>query len=122
MNHPAASIVLVAILAVISQSIGRAAVEVSDPQQKQEPAKKKKTEQVTSLTGCIDQQAGKYVLIDAQSAAPIADLVAVGFPTEGFAKHVGQKVTVRGTSNPGDARPVMQVRSIETISACAPQR
>jgi hypothetical protein len=29
----------------------------------------------------------------------MADLEADGFPTEGFAKHMGHKVTVRGTSN-----------------------
>jgi hypothetical protein len=51
----------------------------------------------------------------------VADLEADGFPTEGFAKHVGHKVTVRGTSNPANTRPVFKVRSIETISeTCAP--
>ena len=93
-----------------------------DPQQKQEPAKKK-GEQGSSLTGCIDQQDGNYVLIDDRSLAAIADLVADGFPTEGFAKHVGHKVTVRGTSSPGGTRPAMKVRSIETISdSCSPQQ
>jgi hypothetical protein len=54
---------------------------------------------------------------------PVANLEADGFETEGFAKHVGHKVTVRGTSNPGGAVPVFKVRSIETVSdACAPQQ
>ena len=53
----------------------------------------------------------------------IADLVAEGFPTEGFAKHMGHKVTVRGTSNSGGTRTVIKVRSIETLSdTCAPQQ
>ena len=48
-------------------------------------------------------------------------LEADGFPKEGFAKHMGQKVTVRGTSNSGSARPLFKVRSIETVSeTCAP--
>jgi hypothetical protein len=53
--------------------------------------------------------------------APIADLEAVGFPTEGFAKHVGHKVTVKGASTPSSARPVFKVRTVETVSeTCAP--
>jgi hypothetical protein len=70
----------------------------------------------SSMTGCIDQQDGKYVLIDDRSRDPIANLEAEGFETEGFAKHVGHKVTVRGISNPGGARPTFRVRSVETVS------
>ncbi len=74
------------------------------------------------MTGCVDEQEGHYVLIDDRTRAPIADLEADGFPMEGFAKHVGQKVTVRGTSNPGSNRPLFRVRSIETVSeTCEPQ-
>ena len=71
----------------------------------------------------VDQQDGQYVLIQEQSRSLIAHLEAEGFPTEGFAKHVGHKVTVRGTSNSSGAeRPVFKVRSVETISdACGPQ-
>jgi hypothetical protein len=54
---------------------------------------------------------------------PIADLQVAGFTTEGFAKHVGHKVTVRGESTQGEARPIFKVRSIETVSeTCAPQQ
>lgn len=74
------------------------------------------------MKGCVDEQDGQYVLLDDQTRAPIANLEADGFPTEGFAKHVGEKVTVRGTSSPGGARPVFRVRSIEVVSqTCAPQ-
>jgi hypothetical protein len=122
MNQHAASLVLITILAVISPSIGRGAAGKPDPQKKQEPGSKK-AEQGSSLTGCVDQQDGNYVLIDDRSLAPIADLVADGFPTEGFAKHVGHKVTVRGISSSGGTRPAMKVRSIETVSDnCAPQQ
>jgi hypothetical protein len=75
------------------------------------------------MTGCIDEDNGRYILVDEKELKPIADLEADGFPTEGFAKHMGHKVTVRGTSNPGPARPLFKVRSIETISeTCAPQQ
>ena len=120
MIQRAALVVIITFLAVISPFTGRAAVGEPDPQQKQEPTKKK-AEQGSSLTGCVDQQEGNYVLLDPQGRTPIADLVADGFPTEGFAKHVGHKVIVRGTSNASGSRPVMRVRGIETVSeTCAP--
>src|SRR5262245_35759071 len=51
-----------------------------------------------SLTGCVDEQeGGRYILIDLRSLTPIANLEADGFPNEGFAKHLGNTVTVRGT-------------------------
>ena len=88
--------------------------------QKQKPSKAK--EATASLTGCIDEQNGQYVMINDRTRDPIADLQAEGFETEGFAKHVGHKVTVRGTSSSGETRPIFRVRSIETISeTCAPQ-
>ena len=63
------------------------------------------------------------MLVDDRELKPIADLMADGFPTEGFAKHMGHKVTVRGESTPGEARPLFKVRSIETVSeTCAPQQ
>ena len=121
-NQRVAAVVLITILAVISPATGRA-VGARDEQQKKEQPAKKATEQGSSLTGCVDEQEGQYVLIDEQSRAPIADLVAEGFPTEGFAKHVGHKVTVRGTSNSGGARTVIKVRSIEPVSdTCAPRQ
>lgn len=122
MDRRPASLVLCTVLAVITPFTVRGAVGQSDPPPKKEPAKKK-AEQGSSLTGCVDEQDGRYVLVDDRSLAAIADLVAEGFPTEGFAKHVGHKVTVRGTTSSGGARTVMKVRSIETISdTCAPQQ
>jgi hypothetical protein len=88
--------------------------------QKQQPSKAK--DGSASLTGCIDEQDGHYIMISDRTLDPIADLKAEGFETEDFAKHVGHKVTVRGTSNPGEGRPLFRVRSIETVSdTCAPQ-
>jgi hypothetical protein len=82
---------------------------------------KKKAVPQTSLSGCIDQQEGRYVLIDDRTMNPVADLDADGFPTEGFAKYMGHKVTLRGISNPGSIRPVFKVRSVQTNSeTCVP--
>ena len=90
-------------------------------QQKAQP-KKQQNVKASSLTGCVDEHDGRYVLVDDRALQPIADLEADGFPTEGFAKHMGHKVTVRGTSSSGGTRPIIKVRSIETVSdTCAPQ-
>jgi hypothetical protein len=82
---------------------------------------KKQAASGSSLTGCVDEKEGHYILVDDRNLSPVADLEADGFPTEGFAKHVGHKVTVQGTSSSGSTRPVFKVRSIETLSeTCAP--
>lgn len=102
----------VAVLGILWASCGPAAAQDSRP--KQPPAAKQ-----AALTGCVDEQDGHYVLIHDQTMDLIATLEAEGFPTEGFAKHLGHKVTVRGTVTSEEPRPVMKVRSIETVSeAC----
>jgi hypothetical protein len=90
--------------------------------QSKEKAAPAKSEQ-TSLTGCVDEQEGNYVLLSDRTMDPIANLVADGFDKEDFAKHVGHKVTVRGTSNSQGPMPLFKVRTIEKVSdTCAPQR
>ena len=90
-------------------------------EQKAQPKQEQKGK-TASLTGCVDEHDGRYVLVDDRALRPIADLEADGFPTEGFAKHMGHKVTVRGTSSSGGTRPTIKVRSIQTVSdTCAPQ-
>ena len=116
MYRPIAAITLLAITLV--WNLPGAALD-SAPRQadrKQEPKKEPSKNSAASMTGCIDQQEGQYVLIDDRTRGTIASLEAEGFETEGFAKHVGHKVTVRGTSIPGSAVPTFRVRSIETIS------
>jgi len=78
---------------------------------------------LTSLTGCIDEEDGQYVLMDERTRRTIAPLQAASFPQEGFAKYLGHKVTVRGTMPQSGDRPLFQVRSVEKISdvCAAPQ-
>jgi hypothetical protein len=76
----------------------------------------------SSLTGCIDEESGRYILVDDRELQPIADLEAEGFPNEGFAKYLGHKVTVDGSQSPGGGRLLFKVRKIVSISeTCAPQ-
>jgi len=117
MKHQPASLVLLAVLAVAVQP-GTVAAQTAKSQKKA-PAAKKTPE--TSLSGCVDEKEGHYVLVDDRSLNPVAGLEADGFPTEGFAKFMGQKVTVRGISNSAGTPPVFKVRIIETVSeTCAP--
>lgn len=110
-----AAVTILAVGVPQSGATSQAKESEGNTNQKKKPAS-------TSLTGCVDQQEGQYVLVDDHDLKVVANLDAEGFPIEGFAKHVGQKVTVRGTQNPGAARPVFKVRTIETVSeTCAPQ-
>jgi len=110
---------LLFITVISAHSISLAADEA--PQVKQESKEQKKAGQ-SSLTGCVDEQDGHYVLVDDRTLTPIASLEADGFPTEAFAKHLGHKVTVRGISNSGAGRPIFKVRNVDTVSeTCAPQ-
>jgi hypothetical protein len=117
-------LLLIAILTVVPTT---SLLTVAQAQNQKAPAKQKKSSegkaQQAALTGCVDEHDGHYVLLQEQNRAVIAHLEAEGFPTEGFAKHLGHKVTVRGTaSSSGAERPVFKVRSVEAVSdACGPQ-
>ena len=109
-NSFAALLFLISLTAILAPRANAFA-----PQAKQEKGS-------TAWSGCVDEQSGQYVLLDDRSMKPVADLSADGFPTEGFAKYLGHKVTVRGRSTPGSNRPLIKVRSIETVSEiCAPK-
>jgi len=116
MNRPIAAIALLAITLVWSLPGAALDSAPSQADRKQEEKKEPSKNSAASMTGCIDEQEGQYVLIDDRTRGTIASLEAEGFEKEVFAKHVGHKVTVRGTSIPGSALPTFRVRSIETIS------
>jgi len=89
----------------------------TDPSEKADPKG-----QAATLTGCVDEQEGKWVLVNDQTMAIIAKLAADGFPTEGFAKYMGHKVTVQGTASTDGPGSTFKVRSIKTIrETCAAQ-
>jgi len=115
------ALLLLTVLGVmLTPEVGSGA-STSQDQKKQTPKQDKKSGTVSSMTGCVDQQDGRYVLIDEHGLNRIADLEADGFPAEGFAKHVGHKVIVRGTKA-ADDMPLFKVRTIETVSeTCAPK-
>jgi hypothetical protein len=124
MSTQMARVVFLPVLAVATLTTGHSAPPwVDQGKQKQDSSKKEQKARMDSLTGCIDQQEGRYVLVNDHTLSPVAVLEADGFATEGFAKHMGHKVTVRGISSPAGAVPIFKVRGIETISdICAPQQ
>ena len=88
-----------------------------DQSPKAEPKQKADSKgQSASLTGCVDEQEGKWVLVNNQTMAIIANLTPDGFPGEAFAKYVGHKVTVRGTANSNGSKSEFKVREIESVS------
>jgi len=119
---PIALLAFVAAWNLPGRTASNAGSEQAGKEQEQKQKQSKAKDSSASLTGCIDEQNGHYVMISDRTLDPIADLQAEGFDTEDFAKHLGHKVTVRGTSNPGESRPLFKVRSIEAVSdTCAPQ-
>lgn len=67
-----------------------------------------------SLTGCIDEQDGNYVLLDAQMLK-IVNLQSAGSDKEVFAKHLGHNVQVKGTKSSGQEGS-FKVSSIERLA------
>ena len=112
---------LVVVAFILAAGIPQTVVALQANERESKKTDTKKSDSA-SLTGCVDQQDGQYVLVDDRNLNVVAQLEAEGFPIDGFAKHMGQKVTVRGTSNPAGAHPVFKVRRIDTVSeTCAPQ-
>ena len=72
----------------------------------QQPPEARPMERGFSFMGFFDQEEVRDVVMDDRTPTPIAHLVADGFPAEGFAKHLGHKVTVRGTSSTGGNAPL----------------
>jgi hypothetical protein len=84
--------------------------------------KTEKSAAKASLTGCVDEHNGQYVLTNDTNLQATARLQpAAGSAEDNFAKHMGHKVKVRGKLVQEDPLPVMTVEGIETISdACTP--
>jgi hypothetical protein len=95
----------------------------SDASQKKAAPKSQKSNRQApeSLTGCVDEQDGKYVLLDDRMLKKLANLeTSIAGSEDVFAKHVGHKVVVKGNKASGQ-ETVFKVTSIEEIAAvCAP--
>jgi hypothetical protein len=83
------------------------------------PQKSKTTK--TSLTGCVDEHDGQYVLTNDTNLQPIARLQpAAGSAEDNFARHMGEKVTAQGRLSEDKPVPTLTVDSLKTVSqTCA---
>ena len=86
-------------------------------EQKAQPPRREQKGQASSLTGCVDEQDGKYVLLDDRMLNKLANLeTAIAGSEDVFAKHMGHKVIVKGTRVSGQ-ETVFKVASIEQVAA-----
>jgi hypothetical protein len=70
-----------------------------------------------SLTGCLDERDGQYVLTNDTNLQTVARLQPeAGSADDNFAKHMGHKVTVRGKVSREDNPPVMTVQIVTSVS------
>jgi hypothetical protein len=90
-------------------------------QKKAAPKSKSARPTQESLTGCVDEQDGKYVLLDDRMLKKLASLeTAIASSEDLFAKHMGHKVIVKGSKASGQ-ETIFKVTSIEDIAeVCAP--
>jgi hypothetical protein len=121
----AASVLLIAFTFFVSPSpcadspVNRQGTKQNQTKKSAQPSGK-----LLTLSGCVDEgDSGKYVLVDDSRLSAITQLQADGFPNEGFAKYLGQKVTVQGKSSEGGGRSIFAVKKIEMVSeTCTPTR
>jgi hypothetical protein len=100
---------------------GAGSATSADPQKNE--SQKSQPKKTSSLTGCVDERDGHYLLVNDRNMDPIADLEGDGFANEGFAKHMGHKVTVTGRQESQGGRTVFRVRTVVTVSeTCAPSQ
>jgi hypothetical protein len=91
-------------------------------QKKADPKSQKSNRQAReSLTGCVDEQDGKYVLLDDRMLNKLANLeTSVASAEDFFARFVGHKVVVKGSKASGQ-ETVFKVTGIEDVAAvCSP--
>ena len=74
-----------------------------------------------SLTGCIDEQLGQYVLLDSQMLK-ITGLQSAGPNNDVFAKYVGHEVEVKGTKSAGPKATFTVTGIVQTSDKCGPAK
>jgi len=118
-----AVLVLALSLNLLAQPFGASTVAAAANQKKSGP-KQNAVPKSSSMTGCVDEKAEEgYVLVEDQTLRITAVLQAEGFPQEGLAKYLGNKVTVQGRTVTDGGRTVMKVQRIEKIAdGCNPAR
>jgi hypothetical protein len=88
----------------------------------QTPKKKVVRPKPETLTGCVDQKQGRYVLTDDGMLKTLALLEWVDQNQENFARYVGHKVSVTGQRSGQTDPPLFKVAALKDIAeTCSPQ-
>jgi hypothetical protein len=74
-----------------------------------------------SLTGCIDEQFGQYVLLNGQMVK-ITGLQSAGPNNNVFAKYVGHEVEVKGTRSSGPKADFTVTGIVQIADICGPAK
>ena len=83
-------------------------------------AQKPPQTRTSTLVGCLDQDADKFVIREEREMKKVATLEPVGFDITQFARFMGHRVKVEGRMRPNEA--VFEVRRIESIADnCEPK-
>jgi len=75
--------------------------------------------QAQTVTGCLDEKAGDYVLRGDDMLKEIATLLPVGFEKTSFAKFVGHKVSITGQLLTSTDPPTLRVTSVDHVKNIA---
>jgi hypothetical protein len=121
MKSSALLLVFVAGLATSAPFEDKAGTPEGSQKKSAAPKSKGNRQAQQSLTGCVDEQDGNYVLLDDRMLNKLADLEAVPASNEAFfAKHLGHKVTIKGNKS-SEPEAKFKVTSIEDLApVCAP--
>ena len=84
------------------------------------PAGKSAAAAPRSLTGCMDEQFGQYVLLDSHMVK-IAGLQYAGTSNDIFAKFVGHEVQIKGTKSPGSKATFTVTGVVQIADICGGQ-
>lgn len=72
--------------------------------------------EVKTLTGCIDEQPGsRYTLIGAEKREVRAELEAIGFAAQNFARFLGHSVSIRGEVLSDRTPPLIRIKAMGDI-------
>lgn len=87
------------------------ALSAAPDKSSKKPGPPSQTTEIT-LTGCVDQRGERYVLKSATDMTVVTRLKGKGFSDDNFARYIGQKVTVSGSSREG----LMEVTKITKLA------
>src|ERR1035441_9533260 len=80
MRLQSALLVVLTSFAVLAPAAALSAPQALEDGKKAQTGKKQAASG-SSLTGCVDEKEGHYILVDDRNLGPVADLEADGFPT-----------------------------------------